>query len=489
MGKHSIEKRDNISSTSLFDVRVRLAAGQANSMASRRRTRKIGAAAGGLLGLAFLPLAVANADDWTVTPDPTSTETITGIYGDGFAAFYLVSPAVQGSIQGHQEFEYTDTTTGDSGQFSGFESTFNDGLGDTGQEVYVAADPSGSDAPSVGSVFDTYTAADGLFTNVYADVVSATGGADTITDTLETPFGDYNIPITFDAADVTIADAGGVTIGYGTDIEPVGSQAINAITGISPIDVALQGTQFFDVDNSTNPAFYADDTVTADVLSTYTEAVLVTKDLEGTVGTAAGDTPAVGSIVNTIGAGDIELVYSDLVGTNGGPDLITDTLDTPFGNFEIPTAFEATQAEDTSAIDLPGGDHLTPLGTLDYTGVNGLPPVDIGVQGTQDFDYTNADGTTGQFTADVTNTLDMFNDSTETVLVTSNTDPDAPIGSVFETVTWGDTGFENVYTDIVSATGGADTITDTLVTPLGDFTLPSTFEAAAGLATDMFGGI
>jgi len=85
--------------------------------------------------------------------------------------------------------------------------------------------------------------------------------------------------------------------------------------------------------------------------------------------------------------------------------------------------------------------------------------------------------------------LDTFDDSTETVLVTSNTDPDAPTGSVFETVTWGQTGFENVYTDIVSATGGANTITDTLVTPLGDFTLPNTFDAAVGLATDMFGAI
>ena len=455
----------------------------------RRITRTLGAAAGGLLGVAFLPAAVALADDWDIAAAPGSTETVTGIYGDGFASFYLVSPAVQGSIQGNQEFEYTDTTTGNTGEFLGLESSSNDGIGSTYQEVYVLADPSGSDAPSVGSVFDTTTADNGLFTNVYADVVSATGGANTITDTLETPFGNYNIPVTFDAAHFPIADADGVTIGYGTDIDPVGSQAINAITGISPIDVALQGTQYFDVDNSTNPAFYAVNTTTADVLGTYTEAVLVTKDLEGTVGTTALDTPAVGSIVNTIRAGDIELVYSELLGTNGGPNLITDTLDTPFGNFEIPTAFEAAQAEDTAAIDLPGGDHLTPLGTLDFTGVNGLPPVDVGVQGTQDFAYANADGTTGQFTADVANTLDLFNDSTETVLVTSNTDPAAPIGSVFETVTWGDTGFENVYTAIVSATGGADTITDTLVTPLGDFTLPTMLDAALGLATDMFGGI
>jgi hypothetical protein len=453
----------------------------------RRRTpRALGAAASGLLGVAFLPAAVAFADDWDIVAAPGSTETVTGIFGDGFSVFDGVPPAVQGSVEGDQEFDYTDTTTGDSGHFSGLEGTFNDGFGDTGQEVYVASDPTGTDAPSVGSVFDMYSFDDGTLVNVYSDIYSPSG--DIITDTLDTPLGDYNIPVAFDAADPAIADADGVSIGNGTDIDPDGSQAVDGITGLSPLDVAMEGTQQFFVDNSANPAFDADDTVTADTLGTYTEAVLVTKDLEGVVGTAAGDTPAVGSIINTIGYDGIELVYSDLVGPNGA-DLVTDTLDTPFGDYEIPATLNATQAEDTTAIDIPGGDDLTPLGTLDYTGVNGLPPVDVAVQGTQDFDYTNADGATGQFTADVTNTLDTFDDSTETVLVTSNTDPDAPAGSVFETVTWGDTGFENVYTDIVSATGGADTITDTLVTPLGDFTLPSTFDAAAGLATDMLGGI
>ena len=34
-------------------------------------------------------------------------------------------------------------------------------------------------------------------------------------------------------------------------------------------------------------------------------------------------------------------------------------------------------------------------------------------------------------------------------------------------------GYENVYTDIPSTTGGADTITDTLVTPFGNLNLDS----------------
>ena len=87
--------------------------------------------------------------------------------------------------------------------------------------------------------------------------------------------------------------------------------------------------------------------------------MLVTKDLAGTVGTTALDTPAVGSIVNTIGYRSArDWCTPTLLGTNGDTNLITDTLDTPFGNFEIPTTFDAAQAEATAAIDLPGGDDL-----------------------------------------------------------------------------------------------------------------------------------
>ena len=150
MGKHSAGKRDSIMAPSRFDLSVRLAASQATSMT--RRTSKIGAAAGGLLGLAFLPLAVAHADEWTVTPDPLSHETITGIYGYGFGGSLTTPPSVSGSIQGHGVFDYNDVTTGKSGEFNGIESTSHDGLGDVNQAVYVTSDISGTDAPSTGSV-------------------------------------------------------------------------------------------------------------------------------------------------------------------------------------------------------------------------------------------------------------------------------------------------------------------------------------------------
>jgi hypothetical protein len=63
--------------------------------------------------------------------------------------------------------------------------------------------------------------------------------------------------------------------------------------------------------------------------------------------------------------------------------------------------------------------------------------------------------------ADVTNTLDEFDDSIETILVTKDLDADAPSAdSVIETVSLG-IGFENIHSDIASTTVGGDVISDT----------------------------
>ena len=78
--------------------------------------------------------------------------------------------------------------------------------------------------------------------------------------------------------------------------------------------------------------------------------------------------------------------------------------------------------------------------------------------------------------------MDPLGISTETVLVTSSSDPDAPVGSVIETVSLG-AGFENIYSDLPSTTPGADVISDTLVTPFGDIALPASFDAVLGLAS------
>ena len=82
----------------------------------------------------------------------------------------------------------------------------------------------------------------------------------------------------------------------------------------------------------------------------------------------------------------------------------------------------------------------------------------------------------GSITAneDITDLLGLTN--TEfTVTDVTGTSSDLPtVGSVFDAFNLGD-GIENVYTAIPGVDGAADTITDTLVTPLGNLDLSSLF--------------
>jgi hypothetical protein len=472
-------------------------------MTRRRITATLGAAAGGLLGAALLPVAVAFADDYEILPDPSSTETLTGVYGEE----NTVPPAENGSIQGYQEFEVLDTTTQQVvGTFYADESNSIDIAGDTNTELLVTSDGTGTvgtaagDTPAVGSVIDAYTYAGGDAGYVYSDLVS-TSGADVISATSVTPFGDFPFTTTFDPVAAESADTAlpPITLAGGDEIIPAAGspEQFTAISGAAPYDTAVQGTQLFDVVNSADTVvgtFDADVTTSSDLAGTTTEALLVTSDgTTGTLGTAAGDTPPVGSVFSTLAVGDIENIYADLTSaTPGGADTISDTGVTPFGDFAIPTTFDAVAAEsDGATIPFDGYDIVAAPGSTEVlAGINGLPPLDVAVQGYQLFDVVNGAGTVvGTFDADVTTTSsDVYGISTETLLVTSDgtgTPGTAagdvpPVGSEIDVANYG-SGFETVYSDLISTT---PVISETLVTPFGDLTMPSTFDAASGLVAD-----
>ena len=62
----------------------------------------------------------------------------------------------------------------------------------TVDSVTPAADASGSGLPTVGSVYDVFNLGDGI-ENVYTAIPGAAGAADTVSDTLVTPWGDLNL--------------------------------------------------------------------------------------------------------------------------------------------------------------------------------------------------------------------------------------------------------------------------------------------------------
>jgi hypothetical protein len=169
-------------------------------------------ALGGVLTAGDFATAVANADDYIyfsgADVDPVVSE-------EGFPPFYE-------EVAGPQLYNVADATT--QTPIGTFEANTYDAyiLGLTNTQFVVTADLTGTNEPSVGSAFDDLTfgtSSSSAITNVYSDVVGASGN--TITDALDTPWGDFNIPTTFDAAFFLDAENGFDAPAAAADVSPL----------------------------------------------------------------------------------------------------------------------------------------------------------------------------------------------------------------------------------------------------------------------------
>jgi hypothetical protein len=246
-----------------------------------------------------------------------------------------------------------------------------------------------------------------------------------------------------------------------------------------------------------------------------TNTQLIVSGATAANGADASSLPTVGSVYDAFNLGSgYENVYTAIPGT-GGSDTVTDTLVTPFGNVNLDSlfsgidagapmqpgdAFTGLEAGDSSigadafTIGSTTFDPITSGGTEGFDPVYqilGAPPLleigggtpDLGgfiVQvAPQDFNVYDGSAASDQIGSivgneDVTNLLGLTN--TEfTVATVTGTSADLPtVGSVYDVFNLGD-GIENVYTAIPGVSGAADTVTDTLVTPLGNLNLDSLF--------------
>jgi hypothetical protein len=200
------------------------------------------------------------------------------------------------------------------------------------------------------------------------------------------------------------------------------------------------------------------------------------------------------------------------------PGTVTDTLVTPFGNINLDSLFgnindanplnpgdalTGLQAGDSAigsdAFSIGGttfdptlasGDEgFTPveqlLGAPPLLDLGGGTPTIFGITlslASQDFNVYDGTATTDQIGSittndEVTNLLGLTN--TEFTVTGATPLGDTPVadlpteGTVYDVLNLG--GLENVYTAIPGVDGGADTITDTLVTPFGNVDLSSLF--------------
>jgi hypothetical protein len=547
------------------------------------------AATGGLVTTAFLQVAVAAADISATGADAFTIGSFTfdpftvGTGGADVEGFDLVSPLSAapplltlggGTILGvlplaTQNFEVFDPSTGaDLGSVDTHE-TVTSLFGLTNAEFTVASDTaaaggSASDLPTVGSVYDAFNLGNG-YENIYTDIPSTTGGSDTVTDELVTPFGNVNLDSLFGnidaAAPLQPGDAfTGLEVGDisnapdafsigGFTLDPTlaaGGEGFDPVTPLATSPPVLEigggslgnpdipgddfATQGFDVFSGSGASATDVGTITTgedvtDLLG-FTNTQLIVTGATAADGANASSLPTVGSVYDAFNLGNgYENVYTAIPGT-GGADTVTDTLVTPFGNVNLDSlfgnvdaaaqlqpgdAFTGLEAGDISSAPdafTIGGTTFDPITSAGAEGFNpvfsiiGAPPLlEIG-GGTpdlggglvlpiapQDFDIFSGSGSSATEVGsivgneDVTNLLGLTN--TEfTVASVTGTSSDLPtVGSIYDAFNFGD-GIENVYTAIPGVSGAADTITDTLVTPLGNLDLSSLFggiDAVAGL--------
>ena len=562
------------------------------------------AATGGLLTTAFLQAAVAvadtgadvsatGADAFTIgshTFDPFTVPLDDGVPGaidnlapsgietEGFSAVDPFSSAppllsLGGGTVGPlstaaQYFEVYSSSGTDLGSIDAGEDVTNlAGLTNTEftvSDVFPASGADDADLPAVGSVYDSFNLGNG-YDNVYAAIPGATGGGDTVTDTLVTPYGNVNLDSLFGSIDAAaplqpgdaftgLADSavapdaftiGGFTLdptlaAGGEGFDPVASTAGAAplldIGGVSLSDPAVAGsidTQGFTVYDGTGSNASDVGTITTgeDVTnllgSTNTELV-VTGSIaaSGDTSSQAADLPATGTVLDAFNLGNgYENVYTATPDVGSTSGTVTDTLVTPNGDVNLDSLFGGINAAnplDPSAAftgletaDISGapeafsigGTTFDPMLTDQVTGLPsgvegfdtvyqtiGAPPLlNLGggvlelpefpvVLAPQDFNVYDGTGATatevGNVTTseNVTNLLGLTNTefTVDTVTAASGANAaDLPsVGSVYDVFNLGD-GIENVYTAIPGASGGADTVTDTMVTPWGDLNLDS----------------
>jgi hypothetical protein len=433
------------------------------------------AAAGGLLGAGFVPAAIAGADVYTIGP-ASGSELVTDFYGLGTNGWQQTPPALALSVDGQQLYNYTDTTTHTTGTFNAFVSTSTNMYGATTTEVMVApGDYSDPSTPPIGSVFDTTTNSHNANYTFYSDLKGAgPNGKDVITETAHNAFGSHNVATSYDAANVIQTDQFNIGNGYTIDAvpstDPGGGYDMTGINGLPPDDMVYQGSQLFNVEDANGNvvgSFEALKTTTSDLAGSYTQALLVTQDISGTVGTATGDTPNVGSVYNTFTIGGIRSIYEDLTPTQQGAK---DVIHYGFTNPTNTNGFDAAGAPALGAqqyIPFGTGDHIVPDADFHevFTGVNGLPPYDVAIQGYQLYDIEDANNQiVGQFYGDVTTTENGYGHINQAIVVTDPVSGNAPAaGSVFDTAPHG-FGGELVYTDLVGAgPNNTNLITETII--------------------------
>lgn len=432
-------------------------------------------------------LSAAPPGPFTTTPTlrlngfdivPASNEEITSLYGR-----WAYMPGAPGFIQGRQKFNVVDPVTGvEAGTFDALVSRGN-GIGYT-QLLVTSTEAAGNGAttgpvPPTGSLISSLRLGPVGF--IHSALPNPSGNV--VSLKITTPLGDIPLRFPFDnakgIADHTV-DNRPMQLGNGYSIAPADptGETLTAVSGIMPGFMTVQGHQVFSVNDSSGTSvgnFEGVFTTTSDLFF-YTQAVMVTANDGTNVGTLPGQVPPVGSVYNVIyfGSDTRFLLYSALPAP-GGTDVSVIRVNQGKVTDSAVTLIDATRPPPMT-LSGAGGVSFVPVSELRPSGVNGLPPREVEIQGYQQFDvYDSTGARIGTVDADVFSQWDAFGIRSTALMITRVAEggDDVPAtGSIFNFVK-SRRGFGAAHSTVTEPSGNLTSFT--LLTPFGDVHLPSDF--------------
>ena len=426
----------------------------------------------------------------------TSTKVV-----DTFTGRFEYFPGLPNMLQGRQDFELVNPTTGEkAGSFSALVTAGDPtSVGASYVQMFVTANDGknvGTEAgqtPAVGSFISDFTL--GFIGLSYSSIPSPTG--DKVTVKLKTPLGAFPLPLTFDASKGIVDrsfDSRPMDLTGGYYIAPADPAAgkITATIGALPLFNSVQGEQVYGVFDSTGKqvgSFHGVSTVTSDTIGIYTKEILVTANDGINVGPAVGQTPTVGTVYNVgyFWSDNTWLLYSSVPHETG--DVVSIKLKTGARVTDVTDLFDSFNASKEPAmksLTAPGGQKFVATSDRIPFVVNGLPPAHMQTMGYQQFDVVDFLGRKiGSVDADVYAQWDGAGIHSKSILITNITEGTAgttplnvpSVGTVMNFIEFGNSGFGVV--DSVIPQNGTNVNSFMFVSPFGNTPLLPSISVAS----------
>lgn len=437
---------------------------------------------------------------------PASTELVTSFYGA-----WTYAPGGLNIFQGQQDYNVVDPVTGlTSGNFTALVSSGKPlGLSRYAELLVTSSEGNvgtgAGQTPPAGSVIANLRII-GKFGWNYSAMPSPSG--DVVSFKLTTPFGDIRIRRLerFDGAegiaDHTVDDRP-VDLGNGYSIAPSdpAAETYTGMSGLLPMFQGIQTRQQYDVRDSAGATVGTFDgvaTTTRDAVGWYTQAILVTDSHGDNVGTGVGQVPPTGTVYNVVYVGNDAnyVLYTSMPAPSGDVILMIQSRRGKVTNISKPPAnrLDASNPPPVKRLPFAGGYGILPISELTPTGVNGLPPRDVQLQGYQRFAVYDPTGVaTGSFDAMVSQQWDWLGISSQAMVVTNVVEGESgtgdgdvpPVGSVLSYVSFRHFGLGTSYWSLPSSSGTRTSFK--ILNPLFDIPTWSSYDASAGLDTVTFG--